>query len=1349
MFSMTDAVIGLSILAIVFAGVLTWRADVASESEADRAAALFVTVQRSAERYLEDRYPHIERCLNGAQWAARWRQRRLDVVNGVTGALDPPNASNFVPVPLYPDAASAPGATDPGYLGARAGPPLLRAVLGVPAAGPCLPSLAAAGVLPASLGALRYDSADPSAHLYADRYDLRLIARLVQLDPDPGALEPVIGVQMLLTMKTPEGEPLPYRSASAIAERTRLASVGLLSSLDVGSASAESSVLGFGGGWALDVCVPTAPALLAEAAAVRTLTAYDPALSAYASTAVPGAATLTGTPLGFALPSCRDAAHMGDVRTVALYRGTSDVALFALARPSFERLSGDALDGAAPASARVVAIVHRSRSAAMRTVLHREPIPGFAELQRMETDIDAGGYGTVNSGFVAGVDTDGDGIVNQGTQVVGPPPAALWTSGDAPPPGYLPTTFHGDVHIRGALVVHDGEYPLRTDLAGEPGKAANFQPGTLVVSGPTFLDPDPQRLLDGPSPVVRAQVNGGFAWDSTVSGGAEQRLYGPGSLRVRASSDATLADADQHGAVSIHAGRVSLGAFSGVPVRNAATQAALHKAPTVHADIADGPAWAYGPPQALEADDVLPGGTAAATMAARDTSAHRASLELFTAAENAPAMLATEHSLSGVFLASAGERSPVRAQTIASGSDVSLSTAAEKSPVHVGTLQEASPVQVETAQSDAGVWVSTVLADSPIVLGTAGDDSRVVLATVGDDAHVDLVTSKSRIAVAALDSAHVVPHDPATLRSTFRPPGTPPSTPPDVAALDLGVWSDAPSGVDSRAAFHTEDDDSPIDIFTRKTSSKVAVAVAHDAGRRTHLDPTEALDLGVWSVDSTAPSGVAIHTEAALSPVDIFTKHADAKVVLAAARSAGKASSEASTAGLDLGTWTASVRAALHTKEAGSPIDVFTRGADSKVAVAAAYTAPSPDRPTAATHAAALDLGAWAPSSGGVALHSDPSGAAVDIYTRDRAPIVVAAIHGTGALRSASIPDVFVDIGSYGSSAPVAVHTEQSLSPVDVYTKSSSSNVVLAASHASGRRSAASSNLGAIDIASYMPDRRVSMYSQSGNSPVDVFTMADSSKLAIGHGSSSLPSSVATADLDVATYAANTELEVHTRAEDSHLRAFTGAARSSVSLYSAATDSPVSVYTESARSPIAVHSEEGESSVSLYTEASGSDAYLYTHHGEITLNAEYDVLSTTSANGQIHIDPDEFVFAQADDHIDTLQLAAALGGLSHPYGGTFDVNGAASTGCPGGTTDERTVVIPTGWSRSGFPYERDITITVTVPGHGSSSGTFTVHEPYTGWSADPTTGADDGTGHLIGGPGTVDFTTVVLCKTTS
>ena len=1269
MFSMTDAVIGLSILAIVLAGVLTWRADVASDSEADRAAAVFVSVHRAAERYLEDRYPHIERCLNGAQWAARWRQRRLDVVNSVAGSAEPPNASNFIPVPLYPDAATAPSSTQPGYLGPRTGPTLRRSVLGVPAAGACLPSLAAAGVLPASLGALRYDGTDASAHLYADRYDLRLIARLVQLDPDPGALEPVLGVQMLLTMKTPAGEPLPYRSASAIAERTRLASVGLLSSIEVGSAAPEQRILGFGGGWALDVCIPAATQLARETTAVRTLTAFDPGLATYPNTPPTGLGRLLADSPGFDLEVCRTSAVMGDVRTVALYRGTADAALLALSRAStYERLSGADQDGDSPASARVVAIVHRSRSAAMRTVLHREPIPGFAELQRMETDIDAGGYGTVNSGFLAGVDTDGDGIINQGTQVVGPPASAHWTSGDAPPPGFVPTTFHGPVHFRGPVVIHDGEFPLRTDLAGDPGKASNFQPGTLVVSGPTFLDPDPQRLIDGATPVVRAQVDGNHDW--TGASGDAARLFGPGSLRVRASSDDTLAAEDQHGMISLLAGRVSLGAFSGVPVRDDATQALIHAEPKLHTDIDKGPTWAYQLPRRLEAADVMPGGTAAADMAARDLTTPRASLELFTAAPDAPAMLATEHPRSGVFLTSGSERSPVRAQTVAAKSDVALLTAEQTSPIHVSTDEEDSPVQLETAKTDAGLWLRTVLGNSPIFLGTEGDNSRVALAATGEDGHVDIASTQGRIAVAALDDTHTVPHDHSTMRASSTDP---------VGALDLGVWSAGPATIDSYAALHTEVDNSHIDIFTKQPSSKIAVAAAHSVGRRTDLDPTEVLDLGTWSPEA----GVALHTDKGSSPVDVFTKDVTSKIVVAAASSTGKRSG-ADAKVLDMGTWSAEAPAALHTEAAKSPIEIYTVAADSPADL---YTKQTDSPIDVRTEADAVPID----------VHTKGAGSALALYTEE-------------------------------TNSPASLYTTKGNSPVQVYTKGPGSLLQV---YTEGSTSA------------------LSAYTEGATSPIEVFTDGETSSLAMYTTKATSPAELFTkgsgSSIDVRTEAASTPLVVRTQGQASGLSVRTEANSAGIRVHTQGSGAPLNLYTQAEGSNAFLRTEAGGSRLDMYTEGAGSGARLFTTDGNITINSKHG--GGTSPDGNVYMDPDEFRFKFAAHHIDNLQLASALGGTAHPYASTFNTDGADAGDCHAGLVTSK-VALPTGWSRSEFAAERTVTITVTVPGHGSNSADLVLHEPYTGWSADPVSGADDGTG-ATSAFGTVDFTHVVLCKISS
>ena len=230
MFSLTEAAFVVLLLGVVLAGVAHYRSDLTIGGEAKRTAALYGDVHAGAQRYLEDRYVAIESCLNGPRWAQAWREERA---TALTAADLPRNSGDFVAVPLFPvaDPSAPPGAGDAAWLGTPAG--AADASLGVAPLAQCVPSLAGAGVLPASLGALRSDVGTWN-HLYADRYDLRLVVRLVQLDPDPNAVEPVLGVQMLLAMKAPAGEPIEYRLASEVAESTALPSVGLLSSIDVG-----------------------------------------------------------------------------------------------------------------------------------------------------------------------------------------------------------------------------------------------------------------------------------------------------------------------------------------------------------------------------------------------------------------------------------------------------------------------------------------------------------------------------------------------------------------------------------------------------------------------------------------------------------------------------------------------------------------------------------------------------------------------------------------------------------------------------------------------------------------------------------------------------------------------------------------------------------------------------------------------------------------------------------------------------------------------------------------------------------------------------------------------------------
>ena len=1187
MFSMTDAVIGLALLAIVIAGVTTFRSDLATSGESRRAAALFHSVHQASEHYLDDRYPHIERCLNGPQWAARWRERQRRFLAGAT-SVPPPNAGDFIPLPLYP-VDTPPVRGDAAWYGDPRGPPGPRALFGVPAAaGACLPSLAAAGVLPGALSGLRIDAADAGRHLYGDRYDLRALVRLVQLDPDPQAFEPVIGIQMLLVMKSPDAEPLSYRSASAIAEHSGLADVGVLASVSVAGADGESAIFGYGGGWRLDVCVPTAGQLADDAQATRThLAAFDSSVASYPGPVLPESILTAASP-GLGLPLCASDDVFRDVRTVVIRQGTSDAVVAAFARPAsasgqlLERLSGQSLIGDAPASGRVVALVHRSRSASLRNVLHREAIAGFPELQRMEADVDFGAYGGVNLGYVAGVDTDGDGLVNQGVQIIGPPPPDRWVDGVDPQLGYLPTTFHGPVHFRGPVVIHDGEYPLRGDVTvGTDERWDNFMSGTLVVSGPTFLDPDPIRLLaDLSGPVVRTRIDGATDWDFTGSPPVDDRLFGPGSLRARATSDDTLSDPALHGSISLLAGSVSLGAFA---------EPADPQVPLLAPSSADP---SVGVPSAYlyPTGDELRGGrssSAVRTLAALDIVEPRAALELFTAGDNAAVVVSTEGENAALVVGSSAAKSPVTVVTFGA-----------ESPVQVSTASNDSDVQITSQGTDSRIWVRTLLANSPILLASAADYSPVLVVTEGAGSSIDVVSKKADapVAVAGAYDAFVLVTA-ADTGAPSTPPRAVPSAAPAAALVDVGAWS-APLPGRTALAVHTEAELSALDVFTREPNSPLAVAAAWNVAATKASESADAsfLDLGVWRTPTVAipARALALHTDEGASHIDIYSRDATSRIAVAAARAAGHASRAANVSSLDLASWGGTVSApvptpfqgvALHTETAGSPVHVYTKQLSSKIVLAAARAAGKP--PTVST---------------------------------------------PGAL----------DIGTWSAGADLAVHTEDATSDVDVFTKSAGARIAIAQGSAAGAQSDAG----------------------------------------YGPGSSGFRTGL--------------QLSTHSDNRD------------------------INISTASTRSDIVVETVQAAHIVIDSQRDTGTDPFA------------------TVAG--VHTDPDDFYFRNPDVHLTDLSFARALGGCR------------PGPACPPGAPimTRRSIALPTGWSRSEFAAHREITISVTVPGHGTQSATFRVNEPYTGWSSNPLTGKDDGLGAVDSttGDSDTDWTRVVLCQTT-
>ena len=423
----------------------------------------------------------------------------------------------------------------------------------------CLPPVAFAGTLAPSFRSLEYErGATPTAHLFDDRYDFRAAVRLINTDRAPNIIDPTVAVQIVLVMRTPAGEPLPLAKALRIAELTRKPDVGILSSLSVGASVAESTLAGVGDGWRLTVCEPPATDLARETAAERQrLATPPPAPTPLSGLGLGGPDDVAGrTALGIA--ACAAGAWLGsDVLPVYGFIGTSPVTrLFQSGAGGAlqERFSGQPVTNAnAPHAARVVSVLEKSRTAGLRDLFFRTAIPGMPERQRMEADIDMGAYGIANLGFVTGVDTDGDGLVNQGVQIIGPHPAAApdgcaagtngRCTGGTPQRNLVPTTFHGDVHIRGALVItrEDEDYPRHAMTE------RNFPAGSLVVAGGTFLGPaDPSTLLgtalgsttDTSPNLLDVQV-------PRVAGGTTTQTYvfrSPGALRVDPSSDVVHMD---------------------------------------------------------------------------------------------------------------------------------------------------------------------------------------------------------------------------------------------------------------------------------------------------------------------------------------------------------------------------------------------------------------------------------------------------------------------------------------------------------------------------------------------------------------------------------------------------------------------------------------------------------------------------------------------------------------------------------------------------------------------------------------------------------------------------------------
>ena len=409
-------------------------------ARADRIAAVVSSVHDAAERYIRDEYVALEDCFDAVGESAAWLAE--------TGT----KAGAFRAVPLYrlaPGAGDWPASGHVQFLGEE---PC--------AGGAAYPrSLAAAGLLPVALERLVYDDriGNEDSNLWSrDAIDFRLIARLVDLDPNLG--RPALAIQAFLVVSSRPGQAMDLVFVNAVVSASQLGSLGMVPSIARGgSIAANRTIAGVEGGWRAVVCGTVAGAGVSVCPA-------------------------TGTGVG----------EVPETTVLEVSDATEPVFLAFRSESGAETVAGAlAVDGP---KARVVAAVRHTRESFLANVLHARDI-GIDEANRVSTDIDMGGQGFVNAAFVTGVDSDGDGVVDQDLHVFGPHDTAGNPSGEVLVHGNFRTTgtgtFDGGLTVNGPVVIN-GTLTVRDDITGASDLlvAGNAAAGGALRVGASAIDVD-------------------------------------------------------------------------------------------------------------------------------------------------------------------------------------------------------------------------------------------------------------------------------------------------------------------------------------------------------------------------------------------------------------------------------------------------------------------------------------------------------------------------------------------------------------------------------------------------------------------------------------------------------------------------------------------------------------------------------------------------------------------------------------------------------------------------------------------------------------------------------------------
>ena len=420
----------VGVMLLLLAGYLGMQSDVIDADEARLRAGMVQRLHTGVEGYLRSEYAFLERCLDAPSLEDTWN------------AESPPGAGQagpFKAVRLYPVPAPAdielemPSGDHEQALteelahlkcDSHSSTPLVTAYPGT------LRSLGEAGFLPAELSGLRYEAgADESSNLWRG-LDFRLMIRAVNLTreqpaPPAPAIAAHVGLQAVLVVQARRGEGMFEGEAGSVLRAMTTAEAGLLRGTSVGAAVGNRTIAGTGGGWRMELCDDSGSAVAVSCSD----SPHDGVLGALLDSQI---------------------IRVGDDAS-----GSTVQRAFISGAPAGQRVSGSLAAGGSSV-ARVVTVTTIGRDEALRDVLYRADI-GIPEANRMETDIDMGGYGLLNVAYVTGIDIDGDGLVDRGIGLMGPPNVDLADDEKRLKGHRNPVTVYGDLHVRGALHVGTGE----------------------------------------------------------------------------------------------------------------------------------------------------------------------------------------------------------------------------------------------------------------------------------------------------------------------------------------------------------------------------------------------------------------------------------------------------------------------------------------------------------------------------------------------------------------------------------------------------------------------------------------------------------------------------------------------------------------------------------------------------------------------------------------------------------------------------------------------------------------------------------------------------------------------------